>query len=60
MDLVTNPLDPAIAALSAPADRRYRPDTGCAAMALQRGDSLIAVMNEEGKSMKAGTQPSAE
>jgi TolA-binding protein len=25
-----------------------------------RGDSLIAVMNEEGKTMKAGTQPSAE
>jgi len=25
-----------------------------------RGDSLIAVMNEEGKSMRAGTQPSAE
>lgn len=39
---MTNPLDPAIAALSASTDRRYRPDTGCAATALQRGDSLIA------------------
>ncbi|GAA1710401.1 hypothetical protein GCM10009745_68010 [Kribbella yunnanensis] len=39
---MTTPLDPTSAAPSAPADRRYRSETGCAAMALQRGDSLMA------------------